>query len=90
MLIEQVLNQPAPSVRAINGTLSVQLEEIVLKSLEKSPDQRYQRAVDFENPLRRLTLGLHRNPRPLNKRPIAAYRWPCWPVWQWLLRQRGV
>ena len=73
VLIEQVLNQPAPSVRAINGSLSVQLEEIVLKSLEKNPEQRYQRAVDFEAALRRLTLGLHRDPRPQNKRPIAAY-----------------
>ena len=49
-LIEQVLNQPAPSARAINGTLSVQLDEIVLKSLEQGPDRRYQRAIDFEPP----------------------------------------
>lgn len=73
LLVDQVLNQPAPAPRTINVTLSLQLEEIVLRALEKRPDQRFQRAGDFEDRLRWLTRGAQHDPIPPRRRPMKAY-----------------
>jgi tetratricopeptide (TPR) repeat protein/tRNA A-37 threonylcarbamoyl transferase component Bud32 len=53
-LIDQVLNQPAPSPRTINPALSSHLDSVVLKALQKDPGQRYHHADDFEADLRGL------------------------------------
>ena len=51
-LIDQVLNQPVPSPRAINPALSTDFDAVVLKALQKDPDERYHHADDFEAALR--------------------------------------
>jgi tetratricopeptide (TPR) repeat protein/tRNA A-37 threonylcarbamoyl transferase component Bud32 len=71
-LMDQVLHQPPPAPRAMNPHVSLALEEIVLRALEKSPDQRYQRAADFEASLRGLAPGVPVS-RPPKRRRAAAY-----------------
>ena len=53
-LIDAILNRPAPPPRAINSNLPPYLEEIVLKCLEKDPEDRYQTAKEIAVDLRRL------------------------------------
>jgi len=73
LLVDQILNQPPSELRAINGSVSLQLEEIVLRALEKDPDQRYQRAKDFEAALRRLARRGPRSSKPPSARPSVKY-----------------
>ena len=47
-LIDQVLNQPAPSPRAINPAISPHFDAVVQRALQKDPDDRYHHADDFE------------------------------------------
>ncbi|MGO9087360.1 MAG: protein kinase domain-containing protein [Candidatus Sulfotelmatobacter sp.] len=53
-LIDAILNRPAPPPSAINSNLPSNLEEIVLKCLEKDPEDRYQTAKEIAVDLRRL------------------------------------
>jgi serine/threonine protein kinase/tetratricopeptide (TPR) repeat protein len=73
LLMEHVLNQPTPSPRALNATLSVQFEEIVLRALEKLPEQRYQRASDFATDLGSLTPTSTQIPGRPRKRSFKTY-----------------
>jgi serine/threonine protein kinase/Tol biopolymer transport system component len=54
-LIDAILNRPAPPPRNINSQLSVKLEEIILKCLEKDPEDRYQTAKEIAVDLRRMS-----------------------------------
>jgi serine/threonine-protein kinase len=56
-LIDDILHHPPISPRAVNRRLSPDLERIILKCLEKSPDDRYQSASDLEVDLRRIATG---------------------------------
>jgi tetratricopeptide (TPR) repeat protein len=56
-LADQVLNARPPAPRTLNPRISIELERIILKALEKAPDLRYQRAEDLGIDLRRLGQG---------------------------------
>ena len=71
----QVAHQPAPSVRSFRREVSVDLETIVAKCLEKSPEKRYPTAEALASDLDAF----------LEDRPIAARPRPAWVRgWQWL------
>lgn len=53
-LIDAILHKPAPSPRQVNRGLSLGLEYVILKCLEKEPDYRYQSAREVVVDLRRL------------------------------------
>ena len=54
-LIDAILNRPAPPPRVINSGLPLKLEEIILKCLEKDPEDRYQTAKEIAVDLRRMS-----------------------------------
>jgi serine/threonine protein kinase len=54
-LIDDVLNSPPPLPREVNPKLPPKLEEIILKCLEKDPEDRYQTAKEIAVDLRRMT-----------------------------------
>ena len=56
-VIDHILHHPPISPRAINRRMSPELERIILKCLEKSPDDRYQSARELEVDLRRIATG---------------------------------
>ena len=78
--IDQILHHPPISPRAINRRMSPELERIILKCLEKSPNDRYQSARELEVDLRRAATGsttaaavpAHRSPRGLRRSAIFA------------------
>jgi serine/threonine protein kinase len=55
-LTDAILHQQPVSPRALNSRVSLELERIVLKCLEKSPENRYQSAKEVQVDLRRLTM----------------------------------
>lgn len=54
-LIDEILHQPPVAPRALNSRISPGLENVILKCLEKSPENRYQSANELGVDLRRLT-----------------------------------
>ena len=53
-LIDAILNLPAPPPRNINPQLPIKLEDIILKCLEKDPEDRYQTVREIAVDLRRM------------------------------------
>lgn len=53
----QHITEPPPLPRSINPSVSVQVEEVLLKALEKSPKDRYQSGKDLMNSLRKALLA---------------------------------
>ena len=51
-LIDEILNRPAPAPSSINHQLPPKLDEIILKCLEKDPEDRYQTAKEIAVDLR--------------------------------------
>ncbi len=78
MILNQVINDDAPSPRRLNGTIPRDLETICLKCLQKSPGHRYQSAQNFADDLRRFLSG-----EPISARPIRTYE----RIWKWALRR---
>ncbi len=46
------INEPLPSPRRFNPHLSTEIEQVILKSLQKHPDDRYSTVIAFVNALR--------------------------------------
>ena len=53
-LIDAILHQPPITPRALNGRVTPELERIILKCLQKQPEDRYQSAHELEVDLRQL------------------------------------
>jgi serine/threonine-protein kinase len=76
-LIDAILHQPVVPARALNSKISPELERIIIKCLEKEPENRYQSAQDLEVDLRQLALPRTTEPvrtigRARTRRRIAA------------------
>lgn len=56
-LVDSILHYPPIMPRAVNPRLSAELERIIVKCLEKDPNNRYQSAKDLEVDLRQLVSG---------------------------------
>ncbi len=71
-VIGAILGQPPPAPRALDPRVSVDLERIILRCLEKDPVHRYQRAGDLAADLRQLALPprMRRIARPISSRPF--------------------
>jgi len=65
-LTDAILHQSAVPPRAVNARISPELERIILKCLQKEPENRYQTATELEVDLRQLaTLEVPRSARDL-------------------------
>jgi serine/threonine-protein kinase len=70
-LSDAILHQPAVPPRALNAGVSLELERIILKCLQKEPENRYQSAAELEVDLRQLApLELPRWGRGVRPRPV--------------------
>ena len=81
-LIDAILHQSVVPPRALNPRLSTELERILLKCLEKSPDSRYQSLREFSVDLRRLLSSLTATaaPRPAPLARQARRRTAVWSL----------
>lgn len=79
-LTKAILHQPVVSPRMLNGRVSADLDRIILKSLEKEPERRYQSARELEVDLRRLaspsSLEISSPAHPIPRRRTRAKRIP--------------
>lgn len=73
-LLLDIANKDAPSPRAIDRSIPIDLETIVLKCLEKDPERRYASCQHLADELARWLAG-----EPILERPLGAvervYRW---------------
>ena len=74
MLLRQVVEDEAPSVRRLNGKINRDLETICAKCLEKPPSRRYATAAEMSDDLRHFLAGEPIHARPVG-RPERAWRW---------------
>lgn len=79
MLLQHVLNEPAPSPRTLNSNVSRDLETITLKCLEKNPERRYPSAQLVREELERVARG-----EPIVARPVS----PAERAVRWMARHR--
>lgn len=63
-LLQQIIHQPAPSIRLLNPAIPKKLERILLSCLQKDPNKRYssavQLALDLESLLNSINKNIHR------------------------------
>lgn len=57
-LVEQILHTEPPAPRSLNAQISPGLEAVILKTLDKDPERRYQSAKELLVDLERLTAGI--------------------------------
>lgn len=81
MLIQQVIHDDPPSLRALNSSIPIDLETVCLKCLEKDPDRRYSTAKELHEELVRFNSGL-----PVLAHPIGRLS----KAWRWANRNRAV
>lgn len=74
MLMVQIIQDDAPSLRKLSNHVPADLETICLKCLEKESDRRYQSAAELADELERFING-----EPIHARPLSsvgrAWRW---------------
>jgi serine/threonine protein kinase/tetratricopeptide (TPR) repeat protein len=73
-LIAAILEKSPVSPRAVNPKISEGLERVILRALEKDPQERYQSAGDLRIDLANLTSGT----TPIYPRPVPSPRWRRW------------
>jgi tetratricopeptide (TPR) repeat protein len=73
-LMAAILEQPPPLPRTLNPKISVGLERVILRALEKDPGERYQSAGDLRIDLNNLATGT-----------LPIYAQPASPRWVWWL-----
>jgi tetratricopeptide (TPR) repeat protein len=73
-LMAAILEQPPPPPRTLNAKISVGLERVILRALEKDPGERYQSAGDLRIDLNSLATGT-----------LPIYAKPASPRWVWWL-----
>lgn len=72
-LADNILHKPPPPPHILRSSLSLKLQDIILKCLEKDPENRYQSAKELAIDLRRLA-----SPSSVSGQiPIAEARIPC-------------
>jgi serine/threonine protein kinase len=81
MLLDQVVNDDAPSPRRIDASIPKDLETICLKCLQKEPVRRYASAKEVVDDLKRF-LGHE----PISARPLGRHE----KVWRWCKRRPAV
>jgi serine/threonine protein kinase/tetratricopeptide (TPR) repeat protein len=72
-LMAAILEQPPPPPRAVNAKISVGLERVILRALEKDPGERYQSAGDLRIDLNSLATGT----MPIYAKPASSL-WMRW------------
>lgn len=74
MLMVQIVQDDAPSLRKLSNHVPADLDTICLKCLEKDPDRRFQSADELASELERFVNG-----EPIRSRPISSlgrgWRW---------------
>ncbi len=81
VLVHQILHQDPPGPRQLQPTIARDLETIVVKAMERDPDQRYATAEAIAEDLRRF----------LEDRTIRARRVGAWErAWRWSRRNKVV
>ncbi len=76
-LLQQVVEQDAPSPRSLNGSVPRELEAICLKCVEKDRRKRYDSAAQLADDLQCFLDG-----KPIEARPITLFT----RGWRWCLR----
>jgi serine/threonine-protein kinase len=73
-LIDAILHQPVVPPRVENGRISPELERIIVKCLEKWPEDRYQSAQELEVDLRQLVVPKTTSPLPALRQARARWK----------------
>jgi eukaryotic-like serine/threonine-protein kinase len=74
--IMQVIHRPAPKASSINSAVDADLDTVIDRCLQKSPERRYATAAGLANDLDRYIQHM-----PIEARPLPAWR----RAWHWLL-----